>query len=1248
MNTAIEHLNQWGGQFLSLAGAMFWQSSVLGLALLLLDFGLRRHLRASVRYGLWLVFLVKLVTPPSLALPTSPAWWWSSATRAALTAPHDQTPAYTVTESELPPSETPPPGPPPFTAPPPGLTRAALVMLAMSGVSAGLFLWLLLRWRKVALAERAANEVAAFLPLQAEARRLGNLRSGVPVKVTPDTISPAVCGLFRPVILLPQALTEKLSPAQLRAVLLHELLHLRRGDVWVNFAQALIQIIYWWHPLVWLANARIGRLREEAVDDAVMVALREDAEIYAPTLLAVARFALQRPPASLGLVGILESRSALRERIERLVNFPAPRKAGLGFLSVFGILVFSAVALPMGDAPEPAPAPTPLEATADNPANPPVTVDASTSAVPFNPYAVTGLVYTGPGRREIAWKLDHMHLDNVAYAGLPLSEVLSNLTAQVRRLDPQGTGVNFVINPNPDLSDNGASEALNANSVLVNLKLSNVSVGDVLDAIVLVADHPIKYSIQDFGVVFSARPVQIEALSMRTFKVDPSAFGQGLEGVGSTTFGAGGVSAGAGGGAGNNGGSVVPVVNMAPVVSQRPQGQSVGSAGGDASGQNGGRNSPAIKRKTDAMSIRFQEFFHGMGVDLRPPKALFYNDGLGLLFVKATESDLDKIERALRTLNARQSPSPFKPMYLAPPTNGGFLTNSQQNSAPTAAQITGILSNPNFQAAMHALEQQQGITNLAEPQQTTSGGRGENRITVTVGDLLAAAKLLYETGWWNEAEQKLRQVLALDSGNTDAQYYLDLIKKARSTGAASPAQPSPSGTRLETLQLTVESGLPKFRAQTGLTAASGVDEYLAAFSHLLAQSGATLPANSVWLGARELLLVEGTPAELAAVERLFESLNATPARTVRPSARDHAPPAAAPNLNPADAPAADNAKLSLRTFKLNARAFPANLAKTLGQSDSAISAATFTGLRQLCERMGVSLEAPKSLFYNDRLGLLFVKATSHDLDIIEQIIAALNTADPQLHIKARFIEYSGNLKNIPALTNFVEGQTAIGLMTAGETAAFLRTAQSDPGFATLAEPEATTISGRQTKMLSTQLATVLTGINPRALTPPGLSSVEVTNLSRFNPTNLAFGPIFAVVPWLLSDGSTINLTVKARADEFDGYDQPTQAVDYYVAGRLQSDQVPVPKPHIIERQFRAHVNLWDGQTLVLSNPIDPRTGQPVEIAGRHQKHLLVLATVSVVDSAGNLAHTAAEMSFARDQTPPQPPPPVWIDRDVVF
>src|SRR5439155_1061932 len=151
----------------------------------------------------------------------------------------------------------------------------------------------------------------------------------VRLRFTQRAMSPAVCGLFRPVILLPQSLVERLTTSQLRAVLLHELAHLRRGDVWVNCAQALLQIFYWWHPLLWLANARIRRVREEAVDDAVMLALADDGEAYAPTLLEVAKLAFNRPLVSLGLVGILESRSALRQSIERLVDFRPPRKAGL-------------------------------------------------------------------------------------------------------------------------------------------------------------------------------------------------------------------------------------------------------------------------------------------------------------------------------------------------------------------------------------------------------------------------------------------------------------------------------------------------------------------------------------------------------------------------------------------------------------------------------------------------------------------------------------------------------------------------------------------------------------------------------------------------------------------------------------------------------------------------------------------------------------------------------------------------------
>jgi len=220
-------------------------------------------------------------------------------------------------------------------------------------VSLALLLWLTKNWWQVTRKVRGANASDELADALANARSLVGLRSCVRLKVVEDRMSPAVCGLIRPVILLPRTLLDNISAAQLRAVLLHEMFHLRRKDVWINCAQAFLQIAYWWHPLLWFANARIRRVREEAVDDAVMLALREDAETYAPTLLEVAKLALQHPLMSLGLVGIMESRSALRQRIERLVDFHAPRKAGLTFASLFGIFVFSAVALPMGKAPTP-------------------------------------------------------------------------------------------------------------------------------------------------------------------------------------------------------------------------------------------------------------------------------------------------------------------------------------------------------------------------------------------------------------------------------------------------------------------------------------------------------------------------------------------------------------------------------------------------------------------------------------------------------------------------------------------------------------------------------------------------------------------------------------------------------------------------------------------------------------------------------------------------------------------------------
>jgi beta-lactamase regulating signal transducer with metallopeptidase domain len=346
MNFVIETLNVWADHALRLAWPMLWQSSLLIGFLFALDLLLRRKARPAVRYALWLVVLVKLLLPPSLAFPTSPGWWL----RPVKAAPARPRPTSVVVTYGIPDRPVLPVAVTPvFVAPPrPHLSPTAWAFVGMVSVSLGLLAWMLARWQQVARDARRAAAAPAWL-----SELLPTLRRPVRLRLTDCPQSPAVCGLFRPVILLPRSLAEQLPPAQLRAVLLHELLHLRRGDVWVNCAQALLQIVYWWHPLLWVANARIRRVREEAVDDAVMLALNEDAEAYAPTLLEVAKLALHRPLASLGLVGILESRSSLRQRIERLVDFRPPRKAGLTLASTLAVLGFAALAVPMGEAPAP-------------------------------------------------------------------------------------------------------------------------------------------------------------------------------------------------------------------------------------------------------------------------------------------------------------------------------------------------------------------------------------------------------------------------------------------------------------------------------------------------------------------------------------------------------------------------------------------------------------------------------------------------------------------------------------------------------------------------------------------------------------------------------------------------------------------------------------------------------------------------------------------------------------------------------
>lgn len=97
-----------------------------------------------------------------------------------------------------------------------------------------------------------------------------NLKKIPSVRLSEPVPGPIALGLLRTVILLPAAATGRLPEAELKTILAHELAHVRRGDLWVNWLQILLQAVWWFHPVLWPLNRMIRRVREECCDDLLL------------------------------------------------------------------------------------------------------------------------------------------------------------------------------------------------------------------------------------------------------------------------------------------------------------------------------------------------------------------------------------------------------------------------------------------------------------------------------------------------------------------------------------------------------------------------------------------------------------------------------------------------------------------------------------------------------------------------------------------------------------------------------------------------------------------------------------------------------------------------------------------------------------------------------------------------------------------------------------------------------------------
>lgn len=164
---------------------------------------------------------------------------------------------------------------------------------------------LLLRWF---LQWSAVHSVLRMAPLL-------RMEMDVPIRVVSGDLGPGVFGAFRPVILLPEAVIRELSPAQMQAVIAHEMCHIRRRDNLTAAIHKFVEAIFWFHPLVWWIGASLLREREAACDETV---IEEGCEqtVYAESILNVCRLGVTAQFAGMAA----STGGSLKERLVSIMS----------------------------------------------------------------------------------------------------------------------------------------------------------------------------------------------------------------------------------------------------------------------------------------------------------------------------------------------------------------------------------------------------------------------------------------------------------------------------------------------------------------------------------------------------------------------------------------------------------------------------------------------------------------------------------------------------------------------------------------------------------------------------------------------------------------------------------------------------------------------------------------------------------------------------------------------------------------
>ncbi|NIR50212.1 M56 family metallopeptidase [candidate division KSB1 bacterium] len=327
---------------------------------------LLRQRSAFLHYGLWTLVLLRLVLPTDLssnfsarALFTKVAPIQSEQTDKAIETKKDEPKnlmAQSLTsestslreENRIESTAATPTSPSKDTSSFPVFSWEVILFLtwlAGASVFAVLFLRRYVYYRRMIRKSEAVTDAEIGDIVDSWSHRF-EIKRKIKIVTSDGCLSPFTLGIFKPVIYMPKVMFEKSDSATVESVIAHELAHVKHwDDLWVKI-QNLVQLVYFYHPVVWLLNSQLNEVRERICDELVLSDGTISPKAYGSSMLSVLKLNLMGTEGVEMLPSFGNHKKKFRDRIQDITRISKIKKSNL-LLTYTTIAFWAVFLLPM-------------------------------------------------------------------------------------------------------------------------------------------------------------------------------------------------------------------------------------------------------------------------------------------------------------------------------------------------------------------------------------------------------------------------------------------------------------------------------------------------------------------------------------------------------------------------------------------------------------------------------------------------------------------------------------------------------------------------------------------------------------------------------------------------------------------------------------------------------------------------------------------------------------------------------------